>query len=654
MVTGLEESFPIIRNPVTSLPYTIESFMDSLHFISSSPIFCSLVSYFVRAERFEDESAPESVKYLGIIKELNAALQPDIPQRLSYHHLSIPGRNESLHGNAIGQVTLQMWRSGVNRLKQLFHDQSHIFMPFYNRRRNLGYLTQDYMFQLSDSGSSVLSEYNLTSADAVRLYHETGTQIPGPMEMRFAWRYNDLSGRTYYACGGDAIWAGLYIKQLAKDLLNLLPSTGTFTRYDSHRVTFSPLREGEVILTYDYSSFTTSLAELKYFLTYLARQLVGVEIRVLDVYEGILSYDLGSYIDEYNKTINHHAEFDITRLDFCEFATILVQTRNGMLGAQGNIAFSTLLHGLSVSGISDDPAQTCVVGDDALLRVWHQHIASAILAINTLGSIERTKTHEWDSNSLYGFSEQIHSENQAYQFLKRPLRLDANNHIVTGFIPTFPNIAEAILEGDGYHVSNEMPFEFLLQRFARQWARYLTEVNLSGHQIDNDEAEIVLAVISSIYDRFNIDRKGLPNGTSWSFKGRHDKTYHTVTNMTFPPCTPEVFSTEWTELIATRYYRGTYVSIPLLVDHSIPAGPCYGLGHIVELCTLHRIQRIMSDLGYMEIENLKRTICLSEETLEDYQDVLLGNSLLRTCHRITCIKEPPEWYNVVIADEGPA
>jgi hypothetical protein len=160
--------------------------------------------------------------------------------------------------------------------------------------------------------------------------------------------------------------------------------------------------------------------------------------------------------------------------------------------------------------------------------------------------------------------------------------------------------------------------------------------------------------VSSIYDRFNIDRKGLPNGTSWSFKGRHDKTYHTVTNMTFPPCTPEVFSTEWTELIATRYYRGTYVSIPLLVDHSIPAGPCYGLGHIVELCTLHRIQRIMSDLGYMEIENLKRTICLSEETLEDYQDVLLGNSLLRTCHRITCVKEPPEWYNVVIADEGPA
>lgn len=136
----------------------------------------------------------------------------------------------------------------------------------------------------------------------------------------------------------------------------------------------------------------------------------------------------------------------------------------------------------------------------------------------------------------------------------------------------------------------------------------------------------VLAVMKSVYERFNIDTRGLPIGSTWTYRSHRTKQVTLITNLSFPPVTPEVFTTDWVELMATRYYRGTYVSIPHLVDHSIPPGPCYGQGHIVEMCTLHRVQRIMADLGYFEISNLKRTICLSEETLEDFQDVVLGNS----------------------------
>lgn len=62
----------------------------------------------------------------------------------------------------------------------------------------------------------------------------------------------------------------------------------------------------------------------------------------------------------------------------------------------------------------------------------------------------------------------------------------------------------------------------------------------------------------------------------------------------------------------------------------------------------------MADLGYFEISNLKRTIRLDEDSLADWQDVVLGNNVfLRTTHSILCLKDPPHWYNEIIADKGP-
>jgi hypothetical protein len=60
----------------------------------------------------------------------------------------------------------------------------------------------------------------------------------------------------------------------------------------------------------------------------------------------------------------------------------------------------------------------------------------------------------------------------------------------------------------------------------------------------------------------------------------------------------------------------------------------------------------MSDLGYFEIELIKRSLTLSEETLEEFKQHLFGGGF-RTLHTILCIKEPPSWYNEIIYDEGP-
>lgn len=51
----------------------------------------------------------------------------------------------------------------------------------------------------------------------------------------------------------------------------------------------------------------------------------------------------------------------------------------------------------------------------------------------------------------------------------------------------------------------------------------------------------------------------------------------------------------------------------------------------------------MSDLGYFEIELIKRTLILSEETLEEFWQHLYGRGY-RTVHTITCISDPPSRY----------
>jgi hypothetical protein len=614
------------------------------------------MSYMVRAERFEDEDVYHEQKNKVILKEIHAALKEDKSQTLRYAGLTMP-ESPYLHpgaerARARASMTLAAWRRGLRNLTALFEAQAHIFIPHYNRRKNVSDETHTaYMTAVNNHEPTQYSIPNQTKpADLMVLYHQSGFQVPGPMEMRFAWRYNDLKGRTYYATGGDAIFAGLFIKSIVKDLLNILPSTHTRARYDPRRVTWKPLQRGEVLVTYDYSSFTTSLAELKYFLTYLARQLGDITIRVLDVYEGIIEVNLGEYIQAYNTTVNHNAEFDVRRVDICESLFYLHQVRSGMLGAQGNIGFSTLLHGLSTGALSDSPSTTCVVGDDALLRVWRDYLAEAISKAQNLCEIEASKFHIWYPSDWYteeGVDEAIA---QSWQFLKRPLNLDEANQVSLGFLPTYPSFAELLLPADGIHVTS---FETSLCRrfltFAKQWGRFLSQLVIHNeYEISFDEILACLIPIQAVYLRFNIPFIGLPSGSD--IRIRNDEMFDIP--LCVPPCTSDVFFDDWVTLLV-RNYSGTTMTIPVLVYQSIPVGPCLGLGHIVE-GTLHRIQRVMEDLGYFKTEIVKQDIVLSDETEDLVRDTVRGTRTSRMLHRITCISESiPAWYNDIVADEGP-
>jgi hypothetical protein len=231
-------------------------------------------------------------------------------------------------------------------------------------------------------------------------------------------------------------------------------------------------------------------------------------------------------------------------------------------------------------------------------------------------------------------------------FVRAGVNLDGFGQVQIGVMPAFPSYGDAFSMGDDYHVTRDSSPCQRFITFAKQWGRFLIAGYLNPSDIDIVEATMILAPVNAVSEKFSIPKDGLPIGSRIEL-GRES----IVTPVTIPSCRHEVLYENWIDLHA-RFYKGSSVLIPVIVDFSIPAGVCYGVGHVIEACTLHRIQKIMEDLGYFRIELIKREVVLSDETLEDLRGLICGKGN-RTVHKITCIREPPVWYNEVIYDEGP-
>jgi hypothetical protein len=156
-----------------------------------------------------------------------------------------------------------------------------------------------------------LKQVDVKSVDLERYYCYTGGEIEGPCEVRWAYKYTDLKPRIYYANGGSGYFASRYIKDLVNSIGDLFPTTHRQLRYNPRRV--GPLHNSTLIV-YDYSSFTTNLAELKYFLDALASFCDGHTIQVFDTYEGMLDLDLGELLRDYNDRCNREMAYDVARL----------------------------------------------------------------------------------------------------------------------------------------------------------------------------------------------------------------------------------------------------------------------------------------------------------------------------------------------------
>jgi len=65
-------------------------------------------------------------------------------------------------------------------------------------------MSRDTGIRLIEEGYRLVgSPEEVTSRDLERWYYETGYQVGGITEMRWAWKFNDLKPRAYYCMGGQ-------------------------------------------------------------------------------------------------------------------------------------------------------------------------------------------------------------------------------------------------------------------------------------------------------------------------------------------------------------------------------------------------------------------------------------------------------------------
>jgi hypothetical protein len=424
----------------------------------------------------------------------------------------------------------------------------HIIYPTYQRSKNVGEQTRLAFFRLQRIPPE--TRYDVTTADLERLYHSTGQQTDGACEVRWAWKYNDLKPRVYYAQGGESYFASRYIREIANSFCDILPTSNRQSRYNSQRL--GPLTDQTSVAVYDYSSFTSEMSELKYFLERLGEWCIGTEVKIVDTNRGVVVHDLGRLILEYNTSVNCGARMDITRIYNLDEPQTLEHNKSGMLGVYGNIVWSTALHGIFLTFVTGEFDLSNVVGDDAqaLLNKMEWSALDFISTLRLIGNINEERTEFW----MTGY----HAEDSTgWQFLKRPFdRL--GNHLYTGLLFDIPLAVYVCPEDDGVHSADLGSFRDRVKAFIMQTCRLLDRLHIYECHLSEEELDFALGYLTTCYRELRLPPEGsLPPFSHSQMKG--------ALHLAIPILHRESIARPWLDVLARRIWP--YLSRPCR-DHS--------------------------------------------------------------------------------------
>jgi len=634
-------------------PQTIASFFENIY---PFPTLCSLLSYFVRAESTIHKTEFLREKDIALDKELSAALYYDSTgQVLDYTGL-LGVTSNHLHGALPGTISWRLqslFTRGISQIAQSFSRATcRPILPAYNGRKNVSYDTCRNYYEAIGGSMADGVPTNVTTLDLLKHYYLTGNEVRGMIEMRLAWFFNDLKPRLYYCLGGTDFFNGIFIQQIANLLVNILPSTNPFTRFTVSRI--GSLSYDELLVTYDYSSFTTSLAELRHFMFWLAEACGDIVVPLLDVFHGVVEVSLKTLLHTYNEQINHHQMFSIERFQQCEEFCSLRQGRSGSLGVKGNIVLSTTLHGLALADITGTPDDDCCVGDDALCKIRAWYLTLFITCVNNLGDINASKfitiTPRDPEIEMSALTEQ-------FKFLKRPLNLDYKNVPVLGRLDFFPSVSDALFpQGDGVHTTTPGYNWFQSAKtFAMQVGRYYA-IHCNGDDITilarDEDLEGLLGLFQEVYRI-----KGLPidGGVPGGFVVEGGE-YPRRGDFFCPPVdTIECFSTRWMEVILYRFY-GQTITLPVTVGGTIPPPLDVYLGLSFRASSDVQVLALLVDLGILEKSVEMRSVVFDGSVCDEVWERLTGQ--IRDIEPILCTYEvvspPPVWWYDVVSYDYPS
>jgi len=326
-----------------------------------------------------------------------------------------------------------------------------------------------------------------------RYAYDTGHRLESPVEARQKWYRHGLTPRTYYAMGGTAYHRSKHLQGLFGELVNMLPPTNHDLRLNPTRIV---LEDGEFLLIWDLTSFTSNHHEQPYFCDELAEFCIGFETTVMDHDEGFVKRDLGDMLYTYN-TLNKQAEYSLERMDDYFLDLVRVHNVAGFLGVYGNLMSCTFVHGVSVLMLIDDPNKVNVAGDDGHAAVKEDNVDTLFEIIRGNGVVERSKLYRTDEDGSVCLKRGIvQFANRLLQ--KRMIIFPALGAILDLFENDRPN-----------HFSPNLGLTMSDRRssIAIEVLRFLKSTS-SGVDLEPFEEQFILSYLSAIYTYASLPVEG--------------------------------------------------------------------------------------------------------------------------------------------------
>jgi len=343
-----------------------------------------------------------------------------------------------------------------------------------------------------------------------QIYHRMGIEVKGAVEVRSAWTYGIMKPRVYYARGGNVYHKSKYIQQVFNVILDEFEVCHRQNRYNPP-IDWE-LGEDDILMIYDYTSFTSKLEVITSFVAALGNFYTGTSIQIIDTFHGAITIDLGELLHEYNRECNIYAQFDVTELVHSEEPIILSHTC-GMLGVPGNISSCTLLHGIHTLYMAKSMYRSKCVGDDARIHLKIDRVnwkATVYPQLASIGELAYEKVESWD----YYTSLIDDIEISMWQYLKRPFCRVGGRIFEPGDMTIFPTLETILGLNDGFHTffPDKESYMERTKRFSSQWNRLLTKLTIMSESISVGEQRLVFeyqrAALRTLYKHKGRKRAG--------------------------------------------------------------------------------------------------------------------------------------------------
>jgi hypothetical protein len=376
---------------------------------------------------------------------------------------------------------------------------------------------------MSQETAQNLGFTKITGEEYLRNYFLGGDLVGGALEMRQAWRYNDLTPRTYFCVGGTLFVVSMFAQEIFNVLIDLFEVSHRRRRFDLRRL---DIDEEDDVWVYDYSSFTSNFTEQKYFLDSLADFCQGYPLVVFDVRHGKLQLDLGQYIRDYNAACNKLPEFVMGPAIMKRLSLAFARYRHmkaGALGVYGNLASCTVLHGLFSMNLTGSVRKSSVVGDDGLIVKRTQygeledgerteeldHMSEIRNALRLLGEISDMKF------AVLGFPSSPYSS--VWTYLKRSLirhedslELLDQEHLI--------NVALMLQEKNTMRRGAISAYDGA-SSFMVQTLNLLLRIHRQQTQVLDEELEAIGEILRQTYTIYGILKIGSLHGSRVTVKG---------------------------------------------------------------------------------------------------------------------------------------